>query len=438
MPRKRVDQRPKLLRSPIARGLKAGLSAVDPQGGDEGAGVIRGMAIITRGEALGHYLWIDAEMLQQTANAINATSGGAKSRFTHPGLSGDGMGKFTGRTKNATIDGDVVRGDLHFAKSAHNTPDGNLAGYMLSLAESDPEAFGNSIAFDEDFEAETEFMLAHGAVWEMNDYGDRFLVGFKSPDPENVENYPHARLKELRAVDAVDEPAANPSGLFHRGQEFAADAEALLSYSLRLTSKRPQLSQLDVDPDRAGAFIQRFLDRHNLALTQKEKDMPAPKNLNEGTETKPAEATSETKPTEAAPKVEAEAEATATETPPATPPAQAPAAPPTEAGKGEGAKFLSAFGDKGGVWFAQGKTFAEAQELYVADLKSANEKLSAENGELKDQVKLLKGEGKPVSFQAADPDPARTEAEAKLANGLTPQQARFAASLKMPGDAARN
>ena len=29
-------------------------------------------------------------------------------------------------------------------------------------------------------------------------------------------------------------------------------------------------------------------------------------------------------------------------------------------------KFLNAFGEKGGVWFAQGKTFEEAQTLHFS------------------------------------------------------------------------
>jgi hypothetical protein len=47
-----------------------------------------------------------------------------------------------------------------------------------------------------------------------------------------------------------------------------------------------------------------------------------------------------------------------------------------------GQKFLDAFGDEGGVWFAQGKTFAEAQAICVAELKAESAKLAAETDEL--------------------------------------------------------
>jgi hypothetical protein len=262
-----LNTRPKLLRASIARGLSAGEKPVDEKGGDFGAGIIRGMAILTRGEALGHRLWCDRVMLQQVCDAINASERGIKARFTHPDLSGDGLGKSTGRVKNASVDGDVVRGDLHFSQAAHQTPDGDLAGYVMLLAMEDPEAFGNSIAFDEDFVEEDKFRAQHSEA-DGEGYPE-----FKSPDPQNIHNYLHARVAALRAVDAVDDPAANPNGLFHRGDEIARDAERLLAWTLGLSSQKPQLVSLDLDPDRAAGFIQRFLARHQLTLSREGKPM---------------------------------------------------------------------------------------------------------------------------------------------------------------------
>jgi hypothetical protein len=39
----------------------------------------------------------------------------------------------------------------------------------------------------------------------------------------------------------------------------------------------------------------------------------------------------------------------------------------------EGGRFLAAFGERGAVWFAQGKTFAEATELHTAELQAGAE-----------------------------------------------------------------
>lgn len=56
------------------------------------------------------------------------------------------------------------------------------------------------------------------------------------------------------------------------------------------------------------------------------------------------------------------------------------AGPPT--GMTEGQRFLAAFGDRGGVWFAQGKTFAEAQEAYIAELRAERDELAARLAQL--------------------------------------------------------
>lgn len=119
-------------------------------------------------------------------------------------------------------------------------------------------------------------MLANGARWVTDAYGNQVLKGFRSPDPQNVDNLPHARLKELRAVDAVDDPAANPGGLFHRGQEFAQEGEALLAWTLGLTPKKPSTTLFGVDPDRAKAFVSRLLARHGLSISKGPASTPEP------------------------------------------------------------------------------------------------------------------------------------------------------------------
>lgn len=440
--RKLLATRPRLLRAPIARGLaQAGSEkepAVDPKGGDYGAGMIRGMAVITRGEALGHYQWIDAEMLSQVAAAINASDEGAKARFTHPSLSGDGLGKFTGRVKNARVDGDVVRGDLHLSASAESTPDGNLAAYLIRLAQDDPAAFGNSISFDPDYQAEVDFMIKHGA--EVDEYGYVDFDTFESPDPENVENLQHARLKNLRAVDAVDEPAANPHGLFHRGQELAKEADSLLAWSLGLSQERPKLVMLDLDADRVGGFVTRFLDRHGLSLTPKGSGpMPNPK-LNAAPETGSEKPASQNPTAGAEPKPEEKPEEKPAETPPA--PATAPASetpapvnqgsPPATGFAAQGKKFLDAFGPQGGVWFAEGKSFDEAQQMYIKSLKEQNTVLAKENGAL--QKKLDRGEATPLSHDAAADKPKLSARD----QALGPALAKFASGISIPGRAALN
>ncbi|MCH8284926.1 hypothetical protein IIB79_00175, partial [candidate division KSB1 bacterium] len=122
-------------------------SRVVRDGGENGAGIIKGMSVLARGEAEGHDFWVDSVMLRQTAKAINSDPRGVKSRFSHPSLSGDGLGMHLGRVHSARKSGDRVFADLHFIEAAHTAPDGDLAKYIMDLAEQDPSAFGASIVF---------------------------------------------------------------------------------------------------------------------------------------------------------------------------------------------------------------------------------------------------------------------------------------------------
>jgi hypothetical protein len=462
LPRKPpLHTRPQFLRSSIARGLAAGDQAtpssaapVDPTGGDSGAGLIRGMAVITRGEALGHSMWIDAVFLQQVTDAINAQANGVKARFTHPGLSGDGLGKFTGRVKGASLDGDIVRADLHFSETAHETPDGDLAAYLMQLAGDDPDAFGNSIVFLHDWKAEEDFQIENGATWEETDWGEEILVGFESPDPDNVHHYPHARLAQLRAVDAVDEPAANPAGLFHRGQETAQEAEALLSYGLGLTTERPAVHHFEVNPERLTGFMQRFLDRHGLAIVPRKEGNPMPlKNaltgkkrgaLAEGDEEE-KKVPADDQPGDSADDDEKKEEAEDDEEKKDLDDDEedkeleddedkdksSTGSKRKGASLSRGQQFIDAFGTDGAVWFAQGKTFAQAKALHAAKVAKERDDLAADNAKLRKQLKAARGEEKPLSFSGNPHD--GQEPEAKKFNNLTPGAAKFAAGIKLPG-----
>lgn len=349
-------------RGSIARGLaKSDAPSIEPAGGTFSAGLIRGFAAIARGEALGHGLWIDTTFLQQVAGALNA-AGSVKSRFTHPGLSSDGLGKYLGRSEGARVEGDVVRSDLHLAQSAHQSPDGDLAAYVLQLAEEDPAAFGASIVFEHDFEAEDEFENAHLLEVEETDWRGQPVkrMRFRSPDADNVENFRHARLKALRAVDIVDDPAANPEGLFRRGDAIADEAESLVAFALGLTADAPELSSFDVHPQRVQSFVAKFLERHGLTLSHASaKDAPM---------------------TDPAP----------------------PTAPTREDFAAELNKFVTRFGADGAKWFTEGKEYTAALEAHADGLKA---QLAAKDEEIKTLTEKLasidRGEQQPLSASGA-------------------------------------
>ena len=91
-----------------------------------------------------------------------------------------------------------------------------------------------------------------------------------------------------------------------------------------------------------------------------------------------------------------------------------------------GLDFIKAFGDSGAVWFAEGKSYAEAATLYT-------QKLEERVKVLEERLKAAAiGGDDPVDFQDADTkDAAIDKRVAELAPKLGPALAKFAAGLKL-------
>lgn len=189
--------RPALLRAGVTYSDKL---SVKPEDGRYGAGLIKGVSVITAGAVPDRGVHIDREFLESVAAAIN--KGKVKSRFGHPSLLHDGLGTTIGTFADARAISGHVRADLHILKTAHTTPRGDLGGYVCSLADEAPDCFGASVVYESDVAAEDAFIVKHS------------VGGFQSPDTANPDNFPHARLKRLIAIDLVDEPSSNPAGLF--------------------------------------------------------------------------------------------------------------------------------------------------------------------------------------------------------------------------------
>ena len=170
---------------------------IDRTGGDYSAGIIRGYAVASVGESTGHNEVLDHTTIDQIVDLGQAAVNGIKSRFAHPNLSADGMGKQLGRAKNFRRDGDVARADLHFFKSARKAPQGDLGGFVMDLADEDPDVFGTSVVIMRDL------------VYRLNEDGTPQL------DDDGNRLHPLIRVKSLLASDVVDEPAANV-GFFSR------------------------------------------------------------------------------------------------------------------------------------------------------------------------------------------------------------------------------
>ncbi|AMV18905.1 hypothetical protein [Planctomyces sp. SH-PL14] len=398
-------------RGSLAKGLAAGeLPRVERDGGNQGAGLIRGFSLISRGEALGHRFWIDQTMVGQVHNAtLEAGDKGLKVRFTHPSLSADGLGTYLGRAVRRTKAEDEAYvdqafADLHFSKTAHTAPDGDLASYVMDLAENEPDQFGASIVFLHDGKAEEEFALAHGAFWDEDPYYGPFLnfAKFQSPDPLNVNNYPHCRLADLHGADVVDEPAANPGGLFHRKASAAHEANALAAFALGLKgAERPTLTSLNMDPDRVQSFVSRFLDQNGLVLARKDDSMSTAAS---STPAAPA-------PAAAPPAVTPLAAGTLPTTAPA---AEKPAdTAPVMITRDQLGAWTAEFGAENAVnWLAAGHDLGEARRLHNAALQ---EQLAASRNETKELQERLAsarvGEKDALSADAESVDKEKPKAD---------------------------
>jgi len=172
---------------------------------DATAGTIRNVSILTRGPTIGHGFEVDDVMLRQVADLIAAKPNGVVCHLAHsqgglfsPGE--DGIATLLGRVKNARVEVDRVRGDVHFGEYAAISPKGNLRKYLLTLAAEDPEALGLSLVF------------------KPAEFHERF-------QSNNQSRLPAGRVADVRAVDFVGDPGANPGGLLSTGGSSEGDAK---------------------------------------------------------------------------------------------------------------------------------------------------------------------------------------------------------------------
>ncbi|WP_010586297.1 hypothetical protein [Schlesneria paludicola] len=409
---------------------KSASSRIDREGGRYSAGVIYGVSLCSRGEALGHCMWVDNVMLQQIVD-LSPTDGPRllKSRFMHPDLCNDGMGKALGTIENLKLLGDQVYGDLHFYGAAHAAPDGNLADYVMTLAEEDPANFGTSIVFQHDWEAEELFRAENMQETELTDEDGNVVETrsqFVSPDPLNVENYRHARISQLSAADVVDEPAANPNGLFHREHAFLQDGVRLLDFVLGRSTELPALSALgaDVHPDRVKSFVSKYLARAGLTVGEADSEgegtMPSvkgkgkklsavedPKDEKKPDESKPGDAKPEGKPPEGDAEPDDDDETKADDEPvddeepmeesddeDGKDSKETKQSDPT---KKELAKFCKAFGhEAGSKYFLDAVSFEAAQGLHITAL-------TAERDAMKQKLDAFAASGiEPLNSRVAD------------------------------------
>lgn len=332
---------PAHFRTPILRGQEL-------QGVDRKAGVIRGAKIMQVGPLNDSRPWdVDSETLDQLEEFAGRRNKGLKARFTHPGMSDDGLGTFVGhwrnlRRINAGTDQEATIGDLHISQTAKQTPKhGDLANYLMDMAEQEPEEFGVSAATK--------------------------LAESMYDDDSDEERLP-LRFADIHAADFVDSPAATRGGLFSVDFSDPKDLPSLFEFVVD-----QHFSELD--PVAILSKAHRFLERKFGTPIQFT------------TEDSVSDPDDDPDPPAAGP-----------------PAADPPADPGGDHGQATGtvdlsqvARFREAFGDTlGPVWLCEGLSFEQAQQRHGDELQKENEQLRGQVADLKNQLDTLMGEVGPL------------------------------------------
>ena len=196
----------------------------------ESEGFIKGITVVSEGEAKGHNLFINSAFLDDVVRLGNERTAGVKARFGHPNICSTALGTYLGRYRNFRRFNDKVIADLHLDQSAKTSPKGNLYDYVIQLAKSNPDMFGASISFKR---------------------GDSTFETFQSNGKEQKKEY--ASITDLYATDLVDDPAAT-NGLFE-----AFEHDDLASQVTLFLDSHPELfTLLDKNPDILSEFLIKY------------------------------------------------------------------------------------------------------------------------------------------------------------------------------------
>jgi hypothetical protein len=166
--------------------------------------VLRGVSVITTGPAKGHGLIVDDQTLAQVVQCAKARA--VKVKMLH----NSDLSQVVGTLKNFRIEGPKVLADLHLLSSAP------ARDFVLEIAQTMPTAFGLSISFE------------------------------GTPDG-NL-----ARCSRLLSVDLVDEPAANPDGLFEEKPMDATPAD--VTTAPEPMTENPEKMEAPTPEDRLAAL----------------------------------------------------------------------------------------------------------------------------------------------------------------------------------------
>tara|TARA_R100001510_G_C7656966_1_gene217781 strand:+ start:10321 stop:11640 length:1320 start_codon:yes stop_codon:yes gene_type:complete len=180
--------------------------------------IVRGVSVITEGQAKGHDLHIDSKTLQTLFEAATSEKGGrVKTKLNHRGANGQtaGIEAVFGYLSEFRIEGPKLLADLHLLKS-HKDYD-----QTIEQIREMPEHIGLSVAF--------------------------------SGKPEVIDGKKFARAESIISTDLVPEPAANPTGMFEEGPLLGTDEVDTLNKDNKMDALEEILNKLNGIEERLGA-----------------------------------------------------------------------------------------------------------------------------------------------------------------------------------------
>lgn len=248
------------------RWFRATAAKQPPAAINESVGLMQGVSICSVGAANGHGVWLDTEFVADVSRLGNEIAMGVKARFGHPNMSNEALGTYLGRFTNFRVSADEqqVLADLQLDESAYNTPNGNLADYVLTLARTSPDQFGASIVFRVGTQyyrrADNGEKISQQEYWRDEVKLDELEIDPNYPtDPKT-----YVSIKTLYGTDLVDEPAANETGLF--STQFTTHLFA--SRATEFLNENPDIAEwLVSNQEKLSAFVAKYAANRNQPNT---------------------------------------------------------------------------------------------------------------------------------------------------------------------------
>jgi hypothetical protein len=134
--------------------LRSGIAAGHPVGVDEESKVIKGYVVAEAGTFKTGRGAFNRDSLAAIADLINASPDGVVVNYGHnPDVgSPEALDAFLGRAKNAWVEGDKVRANMHLDPVAFLSHNGGVSRgeRIMQRAKTDPKSFGSSLVLAPD------------------------------------------------------------------------------------------------------------------------------------------------------------------------------------------------------------------------------------------------------------------------------------------------